>query len=611
MKQKLLNSIKMRAILLTTILCAVFTGQAWAQTTATINFNNSNSGTAINNATVYGDDSAGNEWTISTAGTTSFTANASYYQVGSSNNPATSITFTTTLPDEVTITAFSAKFGGFKSTAGNISLLVDDDEVASGSLSGTSDVTVSTTNSVTGTELKVTITSIAKGVKAYYISYTYESASGSGATASDLALTGDPITLNFDLYNNKSAQVIDYTTSSTGTVSVVSNDYVDATVNAETKKISITPKKVTGSAQTITVRQAADDTYAAGEQTFKVNITDSTPKETFEKITSAADLATGDELILVYETGNIAAGTRGENTYLAPVTVEIDKTNNEIEVPVVGSDVNVFVICDDNDKWTLYSKLDDEYIYESAVKKLATGNNDPWSISFDNDGNAIVSGSYPIRYNASSPRFTTYDGSGQDIQLYRKVVDRTALSVGTTGYTTYVTKKNVSFPAGVSAYIVTGTGTSSVTLTEVTSAPVNTALIIKAVEDDYVLTEEDADDCDDVSANLLYSSNGYFEGDGSKIYALGKKNGTVGFYLVGDGEAIPVGKAFLEVVGGDSGSVKEFMSFNFGGEDAIESVFANGQLPMDNAAIFNLAGQRVNRATKGVFIQNGRKFIVK
>lgn len=37
----------------------------------------------------------------------------------------------------------------------------------------------------------------------------------------------------------------------------------------------------------------------------------------------------------------------------------------------------------------------------------------------------------------------------------------------------------------------------------------------------------------------------------------------------------------------------------------------NGQLTMDNATIYNLAGQRVNKAQKGIFIVNGKKVLVK
>ena len=144
--------------------------------TGTINFNNN--AVKINSATVSGADNLGNTWTITTAGTTSFTANAAYYQVGSTKEPATSITFTTTLPQEGTITDFSAKFGGFSKTAGTVTLKVDDTSVGTGSLSETSDVVVKNSSEATGKTLTVTVTGIARGVKAYYISYTYTTSSG-------------------------------------------------------------------------------------------------------------------------------------------------------------------------------------------------------------------------------------------------------------------------------------------------------------------------------------------------------------------------------------------------------------------------------------------------
>ena len=84
-----------------------------------------------------------------------------------------------TLPSDVKFTTFSAKFGGFKGTAGNISLTVDDTKVGSGSLSAKNDVVVDgeLKTATTGKELKVSVTGIAKGVKCYNITYTYEDSS--------------------------------------------------------------------------------------------------------------------------------------------------------------------------------------------------------------------------------------------------------------------------------------------------------------------------------------------------------------------------------------------------------------------------------------------------
>ena len=142
--------------------------------TATISFGSGSGSTSITGATVTGKDSQNNTWTVTTVGTTSFTPNAAYAQVGSSSKPATSITFTTTLPETSTIKSMSAKFGGFNSTAGTINLKVGENTLGTGSLNGTTDVTVSSTSTAQGTVLAVTVTGIAKGVKVYNINVTYE-----------------------------------------------------------------------------------------------------------------------------------------------------------------------------------------------------------------------------------------------------------------------------------------------------------------------------------------------------------------------------------------------------------------------------------------------------
>lgn len=117
-----------------------------------------------------------NDWTVTTVGTSSFTQNSSYSQVGSSSSPATSITFTKTINSVVTIKAFFIDLGGFNNTAGTVTLQVGSTTVGTGSLSGGSDVTVSASSHGRGTGLStvltITITDIAKGVKVYGIAYT-------------------------------------------------------------------------------------------------------------------------------------------------------------------------------------------------------------------------------------------------------------------------------------------------------------------------------------------------------------------------------------------------------------------------------------------------------
>ena len=142
-------------------------------TTATIKFGSND--VKINGASVTGDDDQGNTWTITTEGTTSFTANAAYYQVGSGSKPATSITFTTTLPEGTTkVDALSIKLGGFSGTAGDVTLEVGSTTVGMGSLNATNDVTVSSTSSADGRTITITVDNISKGVKVYNITAEYE-----------------------------------------------------------------------------------------------------------------------------------------------------------------------------------------------------------------------------------------------------------------------------------------------------------------------------------------------------------------------------------------------------------------------------------------------------
>ena len=108
------------------------------------------------------------------------------------------------------------------------------------------------------------------------VTITYNS-SAAQLDPCDLTLTNASTSLVFDLYNNSDTQVINYTTSSTGEVTVEDSDYITTEVDQTNKTITVTPVAVTNGAKVITVNQAADDNYAAGSKTFTINITDSTP----------------------------------------------------------------------------------------------------------------------------------------------------------------------------------------------------------------------------------------------------------------------------------------------------------------------------------------------
>ncbi len=129
----------------------------------------------------------------------------------------------------------------------------------------------------TGT-VTLTVDCDVNSIYIYSIAITEADNGGSTLETSDLALTDAPVDLEFDLFNNSSAQTVIYTTSGSGAVTVSGGTgYVTTSVDVTNKTITVTPTTVTPSAQTITVKQAADETYAAGSVTFTVSVTDSTP----------------------------------------------------------------------------------------------------------------------------------------------------------------------------------------------------------------------------------------------------------------------------------------------------------------------------------------------
>ena len=155
-------------------------------------------------------------------------------------------------------------------------------------------------------------------------------------------------------------------------------------------------------------------------------------------------------------------------------------------------------------------------------------------------------------------------------------------------------------PEGVTVYTGTVNG-SALTLTEIEGTiPASTPVVLKAAAaGDYTFTI--AEEADAITDNALSGSYDPVTG-GEGIYALAKKDNVVGFYPVASTVTIPVGKAYLNYSAGVKG-------FTFVFEDnatGIENLNVNANL---NGAIYNVAGQRLNKVQKGINIVNGKKIL--
>ncbi len=175
------------------------------------------------------------------------------------------------------------------------------------------------------------------------------------------------------------------------------------------------------------------------------------------------------------------------------------------------------------------------------------------------------------------------------------------VTITAAGYATFVPEANVSIPASLKAFKVTGATSTSVTMEEVTAVPAGSAVVLKGTAGTYDLTVVESADA--LSGNLLQVSNGSVNGDGNTIFVLANLSNGVGFYRMASGQTIPAGKAYL-VIGS---STKEFYGFEEDGATGIEKTLSDSPLKGEN--IYNLAGQRINKLQRGINIVNGKKIL--
>lgn len=173
-------------------------------------------------------------------------------------------------------------------------------------------------------------------------------------------------------------------------------------------------------------------------------------------------------------------------------------------------------------------------------------------------------------------------------------------------YATFASLCNFDFSTtGITVYTATDNKTS-VSLNEITSGkvPANTPVVLyKAGADGTAINVPVIASADAVGDNDLRVSTGT---DVGYMYVLAKPaEKSVGFYPWGGTTDLSAGKVYLQAKA--LYGARAFLGFN---DDvtAIEAVKAQNVV---KGEYFNLAGQRVAQPTKGLYIVNGRKVVMK
>lgn len=194
----------------------------------------------------------------------------------------------------------------------------------------------------------------------------------------------------------------------------------------------------------------------------------------------------------------------------------------------------------------------------------------------------------------------------------------TPVTLGTNGYTTFACPRPLdlaNLPSGLKAYKASVTGTT-VTFSEVNQAvPANTGVLLKGeANQSYDIPFADSGSALGDNAFEVNSTGGTFDAESGYTYFGMIKNSNPLTFGEFDPStvAIPTNKAYLKVLTSSLPAESRQLIFLFDENEttAIKDLPTAGA-KMAADAIFNLTGQKVNAPTKGLYIINGKKYIIK
>ncbi len=332
--------------------------------------------------------------------------------------------------------------------------------------------------------------------------------------------------------------------------------------------------------------------------------------------TLASTITPGKHYIIASEAdaeGNAYAMGGQTPNNRAAVAIKVDGDKAQVN----SADVREFVISipEADGLYAIYDETESGYLYAASSDKnylrteTTLDDNGKWTIAFNDEGDATIKAQGTntrnwMRFNESSTLFNCYASGQADVYLYEKDEDKTTVvTISELGYATFGSAEAVDFSeTNLTVYTAKVNDTNSeVELTEVSKqVPAGEAVLLKGEAGTY--TGKVIESADRLTDNDLKLATADLRGNG-KIYVLNKVDDKVGFYKLSAEGTLSKGKAYLE-----SESAAPFLGFD--GEDTtgINSV-ERGTLSVEGC--YTLDGRRVAQPTKGLYIVNGKKVILK
>lgn len=178
---------------------------------------------------------------------------------------------------------------------------------------------------------------------------------------------------------------------------------------------------------------------------------------------------------------------------------------------------------------------------------------------------------------------------------------------------TLILPYETKIPSGVNCYTLNYTaGNSSVKATKVATAtlPANTPVLLNAEAGNYKFVNTSMVDAATTGSgtHTIGALTGVYETTNvpAESYILwANATNPIGFYKA-NSSTVAANRAYLTA---DGAGVRA-LTIDFSGEETGVNAIGNGQLTMGNA-VYDLQGRRVSRPTKGLYIMNGKKVVLK
>lgn len=203
----------------------------------------------------------------------------------------------------------------------------------------------------------------------------------------------------------------------------------------------------------------------------------------------------------------------------------------------------------------------------------------------------------------------SYSTSDKGYSFEIETVEFLPLTIGSTGYATLYCPLALTIPEGVTAYTIRTVGDDKAYCSKLTDGviPAGCGVVLTGTANttyNFPITTTDAE-----ASSLLKGSVATLDYAGeSHIYILANDETLgVGFYLMNDEDRVIHGsRAYYQGTDSEAKS----MSFSFFDDETTGLTLTPAKASAP-AGIFDLTGRRVGQPKKGIYIQNGHKYVVK